>query len=253
MHILAGFFQAALGASSVYAQVPGAVDQALVKSANNNYILPAKWRVLRAWANSVNLAAAQISAPSLRNLVLPEIYPVNVAATVPSRPPVCDYFGYGPFIQQNEELGVNASITAAGAADTWAGLWLADRLTPAPGGPATAVPFTATITAVKGSWVLGPITLSSVLPAGKYAVIGMSCQAANTLFARLVFPGMSQWRPGVLVDSAYGNFSMFPSFRNGAMGLFGEFVQTAQPQLEIFGLAAGAAAPAGQLDLIKIG
>lgn len=252
MHILAGFFKNLVN-GSVYAAIDGAVDQALTISANNKYILPAKWRVLRGWVNGTAVTAAQINAPSLRQIVLPELYPVDVAATVPSRPPLIDFQGYGPFIQQNEELGINASIGGGAASDNWAGLWLADKFTPAPGGPAFSVPYTAVITAVKGAWTLGAMTLSVTLPAGQYAVIGMSCVAAGTLFARLVFPGMSQWRPGCLVDNTYGNFSLYPTFRYGAMGLYGLFYQTSQPQLEIFGLAAGAAAPAGVLDLIKVG
>jgi hypothetical protein len=252
MHILCGFF-ANINNGTTYGAVTAAVDQAMTKGQNSGYIMPAKWRCLRAWGNGVNLTALQLYAPSLRNLAYPELYPVQVGATVPSRPPIVDFREYAPFVQQNEEVGVNASVGGAAASDNWAGLWLSDKFTPAPGGPAFSIPYTATITAIKGQWVLGSIVLGVTLPAGTYAVIGMTCVAANTLFARLVFPGNSQWRPGCIVDNTYGNFESWPNFRYGGMGLFGSFVQTAQPQLEIFGLAAGAAAPAGVLDLIKTG
>lgn len=252
MFYTAGFYKSLTGPLT-YATVSAAVDQGLTQGQNGGYILPTKMRVKAAHAAGTVVTAAQINAPSLRNYALPEIYPVTVAATIADSVALQEYGASGPIVQANEEMTIGVSNSGSAATDNWAAIWLVDKQTPAPGGPVITLPATATITSVKGAWALGALTFGTVLPAGQYAVVGLEVTGTGLYLARLVFPGFSQYRPGVIVQSAYGRTDRYGRFRMGNSGLFGSFFNTAQPQLEVFGLAAGASAPTVYLDLVKTG
>ncbi len=93
--------------------------------------------------------------------------------------------------------------------------------------------------------------LRRCLPAGRYSIVGMDVFGAGIILARLILPGYAH-RPGVIAVQNAGQFAG-SLFRYGNMGEFGQFVNTALPQLEIFTNAAGAVSPECYLDLIKIG
>lgn len=251
MHILAAF-AASIANGTTYGALSAVSDQALTVSSNNRYILPARWRARLGYVQGVNLTAAQIDAPSLRNLALPEIYPTVVAAAPPTTPGYVDWGDTGPMIQQNEEVTVRISRGGADAQPVTAGLWLSPGMQPAPGGMVTTLVATATIVQVASNWVSGALTFATTVPAGQYAVIGMNVVANDVAFARLIFPGQSQWRPGCLVDAAYGNKIIPNVFRAGRLGLWGHFWNTAQPQIETFGLVAGSEAVTAYIDVIKV-
>lgn len=252
MHGIAAFSATPL-ASSVYAALGVVVDQSLTPAQSTGYLFPKNYRMLAAFTVGANLTAARINAPSLRNFILPEIVDSLVAATVTTRPPVVDYKGQGPIVMANESVVIEVSTTAAAAAIVSGFLWFTDRFTPAPGGQIYTSVATCTLTLIANQWVLGALVFNQTLPAGKYMVVGMDVVCPAAAVARLVFPGQNQWRPGCVVNVAYGNIITPPMFRMGYMGAFGEFYNTAQPQVEIFGLTAGAQTATVYLDMIKTG
>ena len=252
MFITAGFYSSLTGPQT-YGALAGAVDQSLTLGQGNGYILPQRMRVTKALAVGTVVTAAQIQAPSLRNLAYPEIYPVIVAAVVPDNYPLLDMGGRGPIIQANEQLQVGVGNSGAGATDNWAALWLQDKPNPAPGGQMFTAVATTTVTLIKGAWVLGTLSFGTALVPGVYSVVGMETVGTGALISRLVFPGVSQYRPGVLAQAAYGRTDRYGQFRSGNSGLFGTFLNTAQPNIEFFGLAAGAQSFTVFLDLIKQG
>lgn len=229
------------------------VDQSLTPAQSQGYQFPKNYKILAACVMGINLSAARINAPSLRNLVLPEIVPGIAAAAVPTRPSIIDYRQQGPVVLANEAVVVETSRGGSDAQPVSAALWVTDRFTPAPGGPVFTTVASTVNVLIANAWTLSTLTFNQTLPAGKYAVVGMEVVMATAFCARLVFPGQNQWRPGCVVDLAYGNLIQPPIFRYGYMGMYGEFFNTAQPQVEIFGLAAGSTTGAVYLDLIKIG
>lgn len=253
MHTIAAFYKNALTASSVYAQIPAVNDQSLPQDGANRFLLPSDYKVLAAYALGLRITAARLNTPSLRSFLLPEIYPATKAVAPATTDSPTFMIETGPMIRMNEGLEVDASVDAGAADDVWCALWIAPRFVPAPKGPIFTAVCTATITTVLGQWVLGVLTPNQSLPAGKYAVVGMACVAASTVLARLVYTGQNQFRPGVMVQKTYGAQYIEDKFRFGQFGHFGEFTNTTLPQLELFGDAAGAAAPVVYLDLIKIG
>lgn len=252
MHILAGFY-GSIANGSVYTTLPGVADSVLSLQNGNVYISGRKLKVLAAAVMGASVTAAQLQAPSLRTLAFPEIYPPIVAAAVPDRYALCLPGIYGPQVQMNENFGLNVSVGGGAPSDNFGALWLTPSYVNATPGPVTTIPFTATITAVKGAWTLGAMTPGTQLAVGRYAIVGMEVTAANTWLARIATPGdASSFRPGVVANTTYGRIPYTPYNRYGALGSFGEFDSTAIPALEIFGLAAGAAAPTVWLDLVKV-
>lgn len=252
MHTLAAFYNATVSNGASYEQLPGVFDQSLSLDSLNRYIMPGNWEILGHHAAGTDITAARINTPSLRAMFLPEMYPIRAAATPGS--PNCPTFlhGYGPKLVQNEPLEVDVSHAAVAASAGWAAVWMTPQFTPASPGKIQSLLFTATITAVAGQWAAGTLSPSQSLPAGEYEVVGMAVQAANTFYARLIFPGGTVYRPGCLVQAALGDFLLDDFWRFKRMGSYGRFMNTAIPNLEILGDAAGAAAPKVILDLVKV-
>lgn len=252
MHTLAGFYSS-VPINSTYLALAAAIDQSLTISANNKYIFAQRLKLFQAMILGANVTNARADAPSLRALVLPQIYPVIAAAAVPDQPAVSLLADAGIVFQQNEEVTFDVSHAGAGADDVFGAMWLMDQFTPAPGGPVFTLYGTSTIVHVKGAWVLGAITLDQALPQGRYSVVGMDAVSANGLLCRLVFPGLSQWRPGVVCNAVYGRRSWFDKNRFGRFGAWGDFYNTAQPQIEVFGIAAGSVQVQVVIDVVKSG
>lgn len=229
-----------------------ASEQALSVSANNRYISPKKVKVFCAYAQNDTISACRINAPSLRNLGLPEIYPLNPTAAAVAAGPI-DYRQNDEVeIQATEEFGVDMSNGASTIDFAEAGLWFRDVIEPIPAGKRFTITATATITGVRDAWVNGVLTLSQILPFGTYAVIGMYATGAAITFARLVFPFYSYWRPGVLASPTFGGIEPLQQFRHGKLGSWGQFISTAQPSLEIFVTTAGAVSPIIGMDLVAV-
>jgi len=249
---LIGFYSS-LANGVTYTSLAGVLDQNVPQDQNGRFIFPRNQQILAALVLGANVQAARINTPSLRVPALPEIYPTVVGTTVPTLPGVVTYGQQGPRFLTNEGVSIDVSHGGAGAEDQFGLLACTDRFTPAPQGQNITLVASWTSTLIKGSWVLGAITFNQILPAGEYTVVGMGAMCAAALAVRLVFPGNNQYRPGCVPDAAYGNKPWLNHFRYGGMGLFGKFLNTAQPSVETLGITAGAQTGALYLDVIKTG
>lgn len=252
MHTVAGFFSS-LANGVTYSALAAVLDQSLTVSANNRYIFPGNYRCLAAALMGVNMSAARINAPSLRSVVLPEIYPVNAAAALGDNVKYTVYGRNGPRFIRNEEVTLEVSHGGAGAEDQFGALFVTENFVPAPDGPIFTLLATASPTLTDGTWVNAALTFNQTLPSGEYTVVGMNVVCNDAFLARLVFPGQSQYRPGCVVNDTYGQDNNTQMFRYGRMGLYGKFQSTAQPSVEFLGYAAGAESPIVMLDCIKTG
>lgn len=236
-----------------YQEVNGVLDQSMTLDAASRFAAPGAWQVMAGYVMGINLTAARINAPSMRSLILPEIYPSSPVADVPTigvGPIIMER--YGPRFAPQEYFIVEISRGGADAQPVMWGLWIGPDITAPALGPAYTAVATASPTIVAGSWVLASLSFNQTLPAGRYQVIGLGVVCNDCTFARLVFPGLSQYRPGVVVQDAYGDFPWGQRFRYGGMGSFGEFVHNAPPAMEFLGDTAGAESAVVYLDLIKV-
>lgn len=228
-------------------------DQSMTADASNRYQSPGDWNVLATHMLVPNGTAARINAPSLRSLVLPQIYPIKVGTATATLDGPNQYSNKGPRFVNGESFQPEISRAGAGAGDVYGAFWIGPAFTPARGGRAFTLVATSAVTTVKGAWVAGTLVLDQTLPAGRYAVVGLAAQWAGALYARLIFPGVAQFRPGVLGQVAYGDQPWDYDWRMGRGMDMGEFVFNAPPQLEVFSTAAATVTVTAYLDLIKIG
>lgn len=253
MHHLAGFYSS-LAISASYAQVLALADSALSQNTSGQYIAWDNLKVIAAYAQGLTISRAQIQSPSLRNVAYPEIYPAVIGAltAIPTLNGYQIYQDDGPRLLSQEAFGIYASNSSGAAVSpTMCGLWLADRITPAPPGPRFTIVATVTITTIAQAWAAGVLTFETQLAAGEYSVVGMECIGDNSMFGRLIFPGGTNIRPGVIVQEAYGNKGWRDMFRMGRIGEFGRFMFNVPPQLEVLGTAAAATPFTVFLDVVK--
>lgn len=246
--------QASLAGTLTNSALAAVTDQLFSTiSAGNRYILNRAMKVWAAAIGSTGLTNARISAPSLRGLFLPNIYPANVGLVNVTRPFVHWYGDDGPTIQPNEELTIEVSHTGAGPDQATAFLWLDDMMNRTVKGPEFKALATSSVTLVANGWAFGTLTFDQTLPTGRYAVTGIQGICTNGAGVRLVFPGNSSYRPGTLCMTAYGN-ALQPDYLANYYGEYmGEFMNTALPGIEVYGLSAGAQTATVFLDLVKIG
>lgn len=250
MHTVAAFFEN-MAQNTTYDAVSGVSDPANTLSSNGRFIFPDNYRMLAAAVMGASIGAARLNAPSLRSVVLPELYPVNVGAALSDNVKIVAPGRFGPRVIKNEEVAVELSHAGAGAEDVFAGLFMAPTFVPAPEGPIFTLLASASPTLTAGTWVNVALTFNQTLPAGEYTVVGLNVICNDAFLARLVFPGGPVFRPGCVVNDTYGQTNPIEPFRYGRMGLYGKFENTAPPTLDILGYVAGAETPVVMLDVIK--
>lgn len=241
-------FRGSVANGTTNTAIAGVNDNALAKSSTGAFFAPKGGRIRAAVAGGVNASRARINTPILRNVGLPYIAPLNTGVTAPSPPNLADYGPMGPAPNETDEISVESTHTDAAPQIQFALMLLQfARRDPIPGNT-IRLRFTSAITGVVGSWASGGITLDQNVPAGDYQIVGMDVFGTNLLGARLIFTG-GGWRPGVLGRNAVGSVP-HQLWLNKTLGVFGEFNNTAIPQLEIFVEAANTAQE-GYLDVIK--
>lgn len=252
MHTLVAY-GGSINNTVVYTQVPGVADGSMTRDSSNNYIMPANMQALAAFVLGADITAMQIQAPSLRNIAYPEVYPPEptAVASLPDQYALRRYDQAGPRFVMNESVGAYISKGGAAPAVAHVGLWLADRYTPTTPGMVTTLVATTSNTTIAEQWTLSTLAFTTQLAAGTYSVVGMAVVGADASLARLLFPGGTNFRPGCVVDQAYGNTGLWEYFRFGQLGQWGSFVFNAPPQLELFGHTAGTSTYTVYLDVVK--
>jgi hypothetical protein len=148
-----------------------------------------------------------------------------------------------------DEVSVESTHSDAATQIQYAGLWFRFGMKQQTPGMEYRLRFTSAIAGVVGSWAGGAITMDQNVPAGTYQIVGMDVFGTNLLLARLVFTG-GGWRPGVLGRNTLISVPHTLGL-SGRLGVFGEFNNTAIPQLEIY-VEAACAAQEGYFDVVKI-
>ena len=216
---------------------------------NNHFIFQQDLKLLAAYANGAAISDARINTPHFRMVGFPHVCPVDVAALPSSLPALCIWQPPYITIPHIDEVAMELSNAAGGAEREFALLWVGDGAMNIPQGDIYPLKFTAAITAVANQWTRGNITFESTLPAGTYSVVGMDVIGTTCVAARLRFQTY-QMLPGCL-GRATAATKPEKTFREGRLGEWGRFTNTAIPTLEILCTAADTA-QTGFMDVIKI-
>ena len=216
----------------------------------NSHLLPQRdYDILFAAISAVTLTRARMVSPTNRQITLPFIRPINAALLPPTDPNVADY-RENPFrINALEEFSIEATDSAAGPNNCTAIVGLAESFEPVPRGNIFTLRGTSVTAAVANVWTQLATTWDDALPAGQYAVVGMSAIATNQLAARLIFENQVA-RPGSLgvVAEANRNHAMFVK---GGLGTWGRFMSTRMPVVEVLNNGTDNAHTV-YLDLIRL-
>lgn len=252
MQTCIGFTAATNAVSATYGTITGVLDQSMPFGSNSQFLPPVDLRVMAGIIRNANVIAARLNSPFLRSMLLPELYPVNVAATIANNPAWIYYDDYGPVLKRGEGFSLEASTGAGAAARLTAALFVEDRHVPATSGAIYTMPADVTITTVAGAWTAAAMTFRQSLSAGTYEIVGMAVAGTESTAARLVLVGNGWYRPGCIPNASYGNTYAPQRFRYGRSGSYGRFIQTAQPMIEFLGHAGAAETPVVYLDLVKV-
>ncbi len=220
-----------------------------VTAIGDDITVPVLNQIIGAFAMKTALTQLQLQSPSLRRIFLQDVSPVlNALALLISDNPFHDLKDNPIPLEVSEKL--NVAILGDGTVDDGTVLvWLADGKPVQASGAIRTVRCTIPTTTIVLDWTNQILTFTQTLPAGRYAVVGMRVVAANGIAARLIFIGGS-WRPGALV-ALNAPDKIHPVFRNGGLGIWGEFEFDQPPSVEILCSAATGAAEVW-LDLIQV-
>jgi len=201
-----------------------------------------------ALCNDASVAQAQIQSPSLRVRTNLDIEPI-INALVFGTPAEATWWPDAP-LQLAPDEALNFAILAdpAAAVQQYGFAMLADGPQSPVTGDIFTVRATAAATLVVNTWVNANLTLSQVLPAGRYQVVGMRARGTNLVAARLVFSEQTA-RPGVYAVNAIADGDTYWQ-RYGRLGVFGEFPNTIPPTVDCLGVTD--TAQVFQLDLIRV-
>lgn len=204
------------------------------------------------YANGVNLTQAQLNSPSLRRFVPYDIDPIDRAATPSNPTPLIDMFDNPYEFDVDESLNALTSEDGAGATRMNVIAWLGDGNKEQVSGEILTVRVTSATAAVAFAWTNVALTFTNVLPAGRYAIVGLRGISTTGIACRLVLSG-SGYRPGALMQTAEGRVrDLGQRFRWGRAGKLGEFRNTTPPTIDVFAGAADAT-QTFWLDLIQLG
>lgn len=197
---------------------------------------------------------ARLEAPSLLRKSRQYISPVNGnndGDVEPGSPPAVMDMRENPLrLRSTEDIQALVDSDTTSPAFQWLLMLFSDGSIVKPSGEMFTIRATAAVTLVAGQWTQGQMTFQDNLPAGKYAVVGLSAIAAGLVAARLVFRGGEGWRPGCLGRDSESDLE-HPMFRYGGLGVWGEFSHNAEPGIEFLSISADTAEVV-LLDLIQV-
>lgn len=230
--------------------LPAIADQT-INVIDQRYQFPQTREILMAYAGTPDGTAVRLSSPSYNRGLQPVIDPIDADTTVGGNlPAIVDYTRRGPEIPRLENFGPLISRGGVGALDCYVALWHTGGFQSAPPGKVITVRGTVNASGAANAWRLGQWTPDQSLPNGRYAIVGMRVTGANALLARLVFPNQFD-RPGTYANVSPNSWN-YPSLRFGYGGLFGTFINTNLPQVEVLGFDV-IASQVMSLDLIPVG
>ena len=235
--------------TTVNTDAPAVQDDVLTIS--NNHFLPQQdLGLVFACAMSATNLRGRIVSPTNRLVTLPFIRPVIVGAVPGDSRNVADYRS-NPFrIRAQEELAIEGTSGLAMGNERWnAVVGLQDIFEPVPRGDVFTIRGTSTTTSTANAWTSLVTTWADTLPAGRYAIVGMSGFAATAVAFRLIIPGYT-WRPGAIVGDSAGD-QFHEMFTKGGLGLWGTFQSTAMPTVQTLNNAA-VATHEYYMDIIRL-
>lgn len=246
----------ATGGAVTLTDVPAVADGQF-STRSNHYILSEKYNLLAAGIFGATLTAFQSNIPHINYINPHQIYPANLAVTVPANPQVQDFRSLPMPLPMEEELAWQASDSASEQVDlfTWIGTPQWSMALPRGIARTTAL-FTCSYTSVANAWGAdAALVQGTTLRAGTYAVLGCLATRTNGMAFRLNFTRrpLYQGRKTLPGDLCTNSYSLVPNrFGPTWLGLWGVFNTFEFPLLQVFANAAATATVTLYMDLLYL-
>lgn len=248
MHHLAAYFLA-IG-QTANTDITALNDDVLTRT-NGHFQLARDMDLMAGCVMSATLNRARLNSPTLRVVSPQFIYPPEVSLT-PTDHPNMAWWLDSPFrLKAGEEIALEATSGLACGTENLVGLiWITEGLQPVPAGDIYNARWTSTTACVANTWTTLTITMDQGLPPGVWALVGSTHQSTTGKAHRWIIPNQT-WRPGALSQTALGN-ATHRNFEDRRLGLFGTFVNTIMPQVQVLANTTDNA-HVGLMQLVKIG
>jgi hypothetical protein len=246
---LVAYSAAAAGINAALTALPAVADPH-VRVVGNDIYVPGDFHFL--WGGTAvgpTLTRAQVSSPALRRTFLHELAPIDIGAALPASPRKIYLRSDSPIALDPGEA-LDALITNTASDRETVLLFLAPGAAKPDNRPSFTLRVTATPTAVAGSWTNGAITFDQTLPAGRYDLTGARFRSTNLIAFRFVFVA-GTYRPGAIGYASTTSLD-YDLFRDGNLGIWGNFAHNAPPTVDFLANAADASFT-GELDLVYTG
>lgn len=249
-------YDASIANGAVLLQIAALSDPVIAPAGSLGLLTnPAVPNIMRVSAVGTNLTRVQLISGTIRDLAPFDVGPVNVGTVIES-PARGLFFDSMPFpLAVNEELDAWGVQSNAAAQRMTVAVTFCDGPVRPVTGRIWSLHWTASTTLVANAFTAVTPTFDNGLPAGTFAVVGSRCISAGALYHRHIpraFPGMAfLTRPGTYAYQAQDNYEAHND-RQGGMGEWYRFTNTALPQIEIFSRSADTSEE-GYFDLIKVG
>lgn len=240
--------------AAAYLPIAAVPDQH-VRVVGDDIQVPTLSQIVVLWggiSSTTLLNQMRITAPSLRERSLYQVAPLAIAATdvQPGASQIVIDLRDSPLeLVVGEQMNAEALGTVV-TQEMWCGACLADGPIAPVKGKIFTIRTTGAAAALSiGLWNNRALTFDEDLPRGRYQIVGMRAESAGLIAARCVFVG-SGWRPGT-IGKAIVSQEQNDLFRQGRMGVFGEFEDIEPPTVDFLSLAADTLLYV-YLDLIQI-
>ncbi len=224
-------------AAQVDTDLPLATDS-MVTTLNSHPLFPVPVQMRWWYGLGTSLTRIRLSTPKVKPIVRP-VLSITDQGTAPSDPlKMFDYWRHPIMLNAVEEVQMLRSKSSAIAERDHCVLAVGDGNFNVPQGEMYVARATTSFTPTINAWTTGNLTMDDQLQVGRYSIIGMRCNDATGVAARLIFPGaplqgsIPNIRPGVVCRTGPGQSDYFPH-RYGGQGEIGQFESFALPVAEV--------------------
>lgn len=246
-HTLA--YSTTVAAATATAQTP--VQDPVVTIQNGQFLPQRNYLLQYAYAGGLLLDQAYISSPSIIQYSPVQIRPIDLGAEPITRPGVADYRSNPLLLRGLDGIGVTSINSAATSGIYHTLLGVSDGpMTPMPAGDVFTIRGVATTTLIAEAWVILSVTWASILPTGRYAMVGGVAISAGGIGFRAIFEDQVN-RPGGVAFDAEADIT-HPMFLKGGLGVWGYFTGNRMPAIEMLSISADTAETV-YMDFVKVG
>lgn len=236
MFTLLGFADS-LDPAAAFTNFPGIPDPHVSVSGNDIFVPELNKLIMAAAVSDLTVASqARLTSPSLlRRGFQQYIQPIASGLIFGVTPEIMDISDNPLTLDIGEALQAQILSNPGAAAQHHVLAWLADGPPSAIiGAEIRTIRATAAAAQVVETWANSALTFPVALQAGRYAVVGARCVAANAVAFRFQFQG-SPWRPGHICANDEVDLDV-ANQRYGKLGVWGEFDHRSPPTVDVLGV-----------------